>query len=144
MITAQRVVSSLGGKKTFPDGVRDWDDLRRRIRSGLKYASFEEVSRRYGIGSREMGRILDLPARTLARRKQAKRFSAEESDRLVRLGRVAALADQTLGGAARATVWLHEPNRALGGEAPLDELDTEVGARQVEDLLVRVAHGLVS
>ncbi len=56
----------------------------------------KEYDRRYGIDSAEMARVLDLPSRTVARRKHEKRFKPEESDRLVRLGRVAALAEQLL------------------------------------------------
>ena len=144
MVTAQRLVSALGGRKTFPARVRGWDDLRLRIRIGLAFASFDALSRRYGIDSAEMARVLDLPSRTVARRKHEKRFKPEESDRLVRLGRVAALAEQVLGDAEKATRWLHEPNRALGHEAPLEQLDTEIGARQVEDVLTRAAHGVFS
>lgn len=38
-----------------------------------------------------------LPARTLARRKRERRLRADESDRLFRVGRVAALAEEVLG-----------------------------------------------
>jgi uncharacterized protein (DUF2384 family) len=44
----------------------------------------------------------------------------------------------------RALRWLKRPNRALGGLAPVSALDTEVGARQVENILGRIAYGRVS
>ena len=69
---------------------------------------------------------------------------ADESDRLLRLGRVAALAEQVLGSRDKATVWLHAANTALGEESPLSRLDSDLGARQVEDVLVRIAHGVYS
>jgi hypothetical protein len=34
-------------------------------------------------------------------------------------------------------------HRALNGEAPLQLLDTDVGARQVEDVLGRLEYGMV-
>jgi putative toxin-antitoxin system antitoxin component (TIGR02293 family) len=43
-----------------------------------------------------------------------------------------------------ATRWLKRPNRALGGAAPLDLIDTELGARSVENVLGRIAYGSVS
>jgi putative toxin-antitoxin system antitoxin component (TIGR02293 family) len=82
--------------------------------------------------------------RTLARRKKEKRLHADESDRLFRVGRIAALAEETLGSKDKAKRWLQKPNRALGGAAPLRLLDTELGARQVEDVLGRIAHGVYS
>ena len=44
----------------------------------------------------------------------------------------------------KASTWLRRPNRALNNERPLRLLDTDVGARQVEDILGRIAHGVVS
>src|SRR6266536_2232425 len=55
------------------------------------------------------------------------------------LGRVAALAEEILGSHEKATRWLHEANVALGNEIPLRHLDSDLGARQVEDVLVRIA-----
>ena len=49
-----------------------------------------------------------------------------------------------LGTEEKAAMWLSRPNRALNGELPIRLLDTDVGARQVEDLLGRIEHGVVS
>ena len=43
-----------------------------------------------------------------------------------------------------ATRWLKRPNRALGGRVPLELIDTEPGARAVENVLGRIAYGGVS
>ena len=40
--------------------------------------------------------------------------------------------------------WLHEPNYGLGGRVPIDVLETEIGARQVESVLLRILHGVYS
>ena len=71
-------------------------------------------------------------------------LSAEESDHLVRLARVAAMAEDVLETRGIATKWLRTPNRALGGVAPIDLLGTDLGAGQVETLLVRIDHGVHS
>jgi putative toxin-antitoxin system antitoxin component (TIGR02293 family) len=67
-----------------------------------------------------------------------------ESDRLYRLARIVALAKQFLGENEIAIRWLKTPNRALGGKLPLDLIDTEPGARSVENVLGRIAYGGVS
>jgi putative toxin-antitoxin system antitoxin component (TIGR02293 family) len=67
-----------------------------------------------------------------------------ESDRAVRMARVYANAVEMIGDEEKAIEWLSTPNRALGGEMPLDQLDTDTGARVVEDLLGRIAHGVYS
>ncbi len=92
----------------------------------------------------EVGEALGIAPRTLARRRRARRLSAEESDRLVRLGRILALAEDVLGDRAKAARWLQEPNRALGRVVPLRHLDTDIGARDVETILVRIEHGVYS
>jgi putative toxin-antitoxin system antitoxin component (TIGR02293 family) len=49
-----------------------------------------------------------------------------------------------IGDGPKATRWLRRPNRALGGSAPLALVDTELGARTVENILGRIAYGGVS
>jgi len=53
-------------------------------------------------------------------------------------------AEEVLGTAEKAARWLKKPNRALGGAVPLAQLDTDIGARQVEEILGRIEHGLYS
>jgi putative toxin-antitoxin system antitoxin component (TIGR02293 family) len=40
--------------------------------------------------------------------------------------------------------WLASPQVGLGGEVPLSFAQTEVGAREVEDLLGRIEYGVYS
>ena len=114
------------------------------MRKGLPFSALEEVMARFRLGRQQVSAVLHLPERTLARRKREQRLSPDESDRLVRLGRVAAQAEETLGSAERAAAWLNRPNRGLGGEAPLDSLDTDLGAREVEAVLGRLEYGAYS
>ena len=91
-----------------------------------------------------MRTILRLPERTLARRKTERRLRPDESDRLMRIGRIATLAEVTLGTREKAASWLKRNNRALANHTPLERLDTDLGAREVEDLLLRIAAGVYS
>ena len=93
---------------------------------------------------KELATALDLSPRSLQRRRRSGRLARYESDRLYRLARILALADEFLGDHERAVRWLKHPNRALGGFAPITALDTELGARQVENVLGRIAYGGVS
>jgi putative toxin-antitoxin system antitoxin component (TIGR02293 family) len=144
MVNTQRMLEGLGLKLPGRDPRRDEDVLIDRVRTGLPYSALQALASRYDLGSRDILRILHLPPRTLARRRQARVLSTAESDRLVRLCRIAALAEETLGNPVRAGRWLREPNPALGDTAPMRWLDTEVGAREVEEVLIRVAHGVPS
>jgi putative toxin-antitoxin system antitoxin component (TIGR02293 family) len=136
------LVRTLGGSRLVP--AKSFGQLRQILRDGLPFASLSAVAVAYAIDGPAVASILRIPARTLARRKKGRRLSAEESDRLFRLGRIATLADEVLGDRAKAAAWLHAPNRALGGVTPLSQLDTDLGAEQVEAALRRLAHGVAS
>ena len=145
MTAAEYVIEVLGGASVFKGGsVPTSTELRDRIKRGLPYRSLESVRERLGLSVAQATSVLHMPARTLARRRQTRRLDADESDRLYRIARVAAHAFAVFGGEERAAAWLTRPNRALGGESPLHLLDTDLGARQVEDVLGRIEHGVVS
>lgn len=119
-------------------------DLRAAVRRGLPFSALEALSRHVALSPQRVTAVLGIPARTIARRKAAGALTPQESDRLYRLARVVSQACETLGSLDKARAWLAAPNRATGGEAPIDLLDTEIGARQVEEILVRVDHGIFS
>ncbi len=119
-------------------------EVRAQVRRGLEYALLEALMEIFDLEREDLSRALDIPLRTLARRKHEKRLPPAESDRLARLARIAALATEALGSEAKASRWLKAPNRALGGEAPLGLLDTDAGSREVENVLGRIEHGVFS
>jgi len=131
--------ASLGVRVSRPQ------DLVQQVEAGFSYTAFEKLLRLLRISGQELASLLDIPARTLTRRKQAGRFSAKESERLLRLSKLleasAALFEEDREG---AVAWLRSPNRALGGETPLGMSKTEIGAREVENLIGRLEHGVFS
>jgi len=86
-----------------------------------------------------------LNRRTFKRRqKSAQPLDQAESDRLLRVVGVVAAAEEVFGDGDKAHVWLHRANRVLDGETPLAMADTDQGARAVEALLGRIAHGIAA
>jgi len=144
MVTALTIAETLGGRKVLKERLADYIAVIHRVRAGLPYAALNAVATRYGIPVAALARVIDLPARTLARRKKEGRFSATESDRLARVARAAASAEDVLENRDNAGRWLQKPNRALGGVAPLDLLSSDLGAEQVETVLVRIDYGVYS
>jgi len=138
------VVEELGGRATLGRALRTEQDLQMAIREGFPQAVVKEVMQAADLTLKELAETLDLSARSLQRRRQEGRLARYESDRLYRLARIIALAKLYLGDKAAATRWLKRPNRALGGQVPLALVDTEPGARSVEQLLGRIAYGGVS
>jgi len=114
------------------------------LREGLPYATFEAVSEALDVSSASLSRVLGIAPRTLTRRRSSQTLSPIESDRLYRVARVTQQATEVLGSLPRARAWLRQENQALGGVSPVSQLDTEIGEQQVEDLLLRMEHGIFS
>jgi putative toxin-antitoxin system antitoxin component (TIGR02293 family) len=139
------IAEVLGGRKVLGKAVRKPDDLARLVRNGLPAISVTILAKQLRLGNSVLGQKLGIPQRTLTRRlSHASRLTPAESDRTVRIARVYANAVEMLGEEEKAIVWLGTANRALGGDRPLDVLDTDVGARMVEDILGRIAYGVYS
>jgi putative toxin-antitoxin system antitoxin component (TIGR02293 family) len=140
----QAVIEELGGRSVLGRSLRSENDLRAAIRDGFPQTVVEEVMRAANVTLKELAASLDLSVRSLQRRRRAGRLARYESDRLYRLARIVALAKHYIGDEETATRWLKRANRALGGSSPLELVDTELGARAVENVLGRLAYGGVS
>jgi putative toxin-antitoxin system antitoxin component (TIGR02293 family) len=77
-------------------------------------------------------------------KQRAPRLTPAQSDRLYRLARLVALAEEVFEDRERAHSWLRQAQRGLGGRVPLELMRTEVGAREIEDLLGRIEYGVFS
>lgn len=138
------VVEELGGARALGRDLASEHDLREAIREGFPQVVVEKLMRAAGLTLKELASALDLSPRSLQRRRRSERLARWESDRLYRLARIVAIAKRYLGDHDRATRWLKRPNRALGWLAPVAAIDTELGARQVENILGRIAYGGIS
>jgi putative toxin-antitoxin system antitoxin component (TIGR02293 family) len=139
------VPSVLGGELILGKLVHQGGALAELVREGLPAESLFQLARRLDLGQAELAAKIGIPQRTLTRRLTRKaKLTAAESDRTVRLARVFANAAETLGSESKASLWLKTPNRALRGGRPLDQLDTDPGVREVEDVLGRISYGVYS
>ena len=86
-----------------------------------------------------------IPERTFKRR-LAKRdvLKAPEADAIARLLRVTEAARKAFGEEDFARKWLNLPVPSLNGAIPIELAETDAGAREVEAVLVRFAHGVYS
>jgi putative toxin-antitoxin system antitoxin component (TIGR02293 family) len=88
---------------------------------------------------------LVVPKRTFARRqKRRELLTVEETDKAIRLARVAELAEHVFADRTKAHRWLRKPKGALDRATPLTYLASEAGARLVEEMLYRIDSGIIS
>ncbi len=120
-------------------------DLIQQVERGFSFKALQTFGERSGISVAQIAVLLGIPERTLARRKSSGKLSWEESERLLRLSAVYEDALQLFeGDSAAAMAWLTSSQKALGSQTPLAHARTEIGAREVEDLVGRLEHGVFS
>ena len=141
-MTTQTLAEYLGGQQALGRDIRSDLDLEDAIRAGLPVKAVESVVKAGALRAPEIHKLV-IPRRTLAHRKRmGGQLSSEQSDRLARVVRIVASAEEAIGDDAKARRWLRKPNRALQGRRPLDLLASDVGACLVEQELGRIEHGL--
>jgi putative toxin-antitoxin system antitoxin component (TIGR02293 family) len=115
-----------------------------RVRTGLPVAELDALRELLGLTMENLAGRIGISIATLSRRRQSgQRLDAGHSDRVLRFARLFRLAVELHDGDAEAArAWLSKPARALDGETPLDHAGTEAGAREVENLIGRVEHGV--
>jgi len=138
-----RTAEIVGGIAVVGGDVRGGLDLVRAVRRGLPVGAAQHVLDSGRLTAAEMDKVV-LPRKTLANRRKVGTLTAEQSDRLLRVARVLAAAEEAFGTQEKAGTWLRRPTQALAGEAPLGLLDTDEGAREVETLLGRISHGIAA
>ncbi|MEJ7812911.1 MAG: antitoxin Xre/MbcA/ParS toxin-binding domain-containing protein [Gemmatimonadaceae bacterium] len=136
------VVGKLGGSGVLRAQVRTLPELSRVVREGLPLRSLYKVAERFPAAHQRRVEQLIAPRSTLQRREESGVLSAEESQRLERVARLVALAEQVWESEQTALDWLTAPHPHFDGEAPLDVGATELGARRVEELLWKLEHSL--
>jgi putative toxin-antitoxin system antitoxin component (TIGR02293 family) len=143
MVNAPAVAKILGGSSVLHRRVKSLADLRLVVEHGLPVDALERTVAHFAL---EPGMASELkhgivPKTTLQRRT---RLTLEESERLERLARLAALAEEVWESPSLAKEFLVTAQPQLDGERPIDLARTDLGARQVEQLLMRIEHALPS
>ena len=134
----------LGGKRLLGLEVRAEADFLKVLERGVPVSALVELARQEALSPDDVDRLI-IPRRTLAHRKaKAQPLNRVESERAVRVASLTALAEETFANKDKAQKWLRRPTAPLDGRRPIDLLDTELGARVVEQLLYRIGHGIAA
>src|SRR5947208_6161661 len=138
MKTATLDKNAVGGKSTHAT------ELIQRIQKGLRFTELKTLQDTLDLPFEKLAAKLCISRSTLQRRKAAGRLSPEESDKVIRFSRLLEHAANVFGDVDKARAWLKFPQRGLGGAVPLDYAETEIGAREVDNLLGRIDYGVYS
>lgn len=136
--------SGSGGRirSNFPELERDKPALIATIKKGLPADRIEKLKALLDMPIGDLLELLSIPSSTFSRRRRQGELTRDESERVYRMAHLLLRATDLFGSLEEARIWLKRPQYALGGVPPLDFADTEPGAREVEDLLGRIDHGI--
>src|SRR6266404_5704519 len=129
-------------KKTHSAKAKHPTELIRKIQKGLRFSELETLQNSIDMPFEELAAKLAISRSTLQRRKAAGRLSPDESDKVIRFSRLLRQAADLFGDIGKARAWLKHPQYGLGGAVPLDYAETEIGAREVENLLGRMKYSV--
>ena len=110
----------------------------KHISKGLPFSELEHLRSELDEPMEVLARQLSISRSTLQRRKTERRLLPEESDRVMRFWRILRHATQVFGTTDRARQWLKYPQRGIGHAIPLEYARSEIGAREVDDMLGRI------
>ena len=134
----RRIETKLGTRPLRSDS-----DLASAVEKRLPLSSVDALLQN-GMTDEEIWSLI-VPRRTLAHRKsRLEPLTHEESDRAVRIARIASLAEEVFGEDAKASRWLRKPKVRFTGRTPLEMLATEAGARLVEEMLLQLDYGFAA
>ena len=112
------------------------------IRKGLPVGVVGRLGKQLQMTQEEALLTIKLSKQTNARRQKQGKLNPEESDRVWRVADLITKATRLLGDEETAAEWLRTSAPALNGETPLERASSEIGARDVEDLIGRLEHGI--
>jgi putative toxin-antitoxin system antitoxin component (TIGR02293 family) len=146
-MSEELVLELLGGRSNIGTKVERELDFDEEIRRGFRPQVFSKFKANTRLPNSTLSRVLGISVRTidrLASRKNAPRLRPAVSDRLYRAAKVVGLAEQVFEDRTQALEWLSAKQAALGERMPIELLETEAGAREVEEELQRIEHGFVA
>lgn len=141
-VNAISTAQMLGGTKVLKVKVKSDRDLEQIVSRGLPVDALIELLERIFPG--ETGKHYELVPRTTLIRRQKKSLplNMEESQKAERIARVFSFAVEVWGDEAKARNFMKKPHPMLEDRTPFDASLSELGARQVEQVLGRLMLGI--
>jgi putative toxin-antitoxin system antitoxin component (TIGR02293 family) len=140
-IDVMHVAERLGGVGAIGRSVTTLAELRGAVDDGLPVATLDAIASHLAHDDAEATQLKYrvVPKSTLRRRS---RLTPEESERTERLARLSALAERVWEDQTLAREFMTSPQPQLQDSRPIDLARSELGAREVEMVLMRIEHAL--
>lgn len=109
---------------------------------GVPIAVYSKSLKELGVNKADMSWV--IAPRTLTHRKSKKEpLTREESGRWLRAAKMQALAEEVFGSKDKASQWLQKNRQQFAGQSAASLIQTESGAKLVEDTLNQIDAGYI-
>lgn len=117
-------------------------DLVALSRKGIQKQALLNLGSALNLSLKELSTLLPVTERTLQRRNAHSLLSPAVSEQIILITELTAKGKEVFGSLEAFRKWLKEENIALGGQPPINLLDTSIGVQLVTDELGRLEHGV--
>ena len=141
VIDASKVADILGGPRVLRRVVSNLAELQMAVIAGLPMESLDLTAEYVAADLKDLSAIKDrlVPRATRSRRE---RLKLGEGERVERLARLMAMAETVWEDEDDARAFMNEPHPLMEGKSPIEMAESELGARRVEQLLMKLEYSL--
>jgi putative toxin-antitoxin system antitoxin component (TIGR02293 family) len=143
-VSASQIARVLGGRPGLGRQVRNMRQLEAAVREGLPKAALDKFLERLLAGQPGADASVSFRNKIVPRAtyQRVERLNQQVSETTERLARLYAMAFAVFDDADATTRFLTTPHPELDGRVPFDVALTEIGGREVEEIIERGLHGL--
>jgi len=143
-VDATAIAGVLGGSGVLGRPIRDTRDLEDAVRAGIPKPALDRLITTIVSGDRADDSGVRLRNKIVPRAtyQRVERFNLQVSETTERIARLYALALFAFQDSEVAARFMRHPHPELGDRTPFDTALTEVGGREVEEVIERGLHGL--
>ena len=140
MVGTKEVLELLGGRGGFGRGIKTLADLDAAVHTGFPRSALDRVLA-FAAPESERAKFRNrvVPRASYQR---SRRLSPAHSATTERLARITALTQWVWADEEKTREFLWRPHPELDGRRPIEVALTELGAREVEEVIERGVHGL--
>ena len=142
-VAAEQIANVLGGPQVLGRRVKSMRELDDIVREGMPKPALDTFIN--ALGASKHGEFaIQLRNRIVPRAtyNRVERFNLQVSETTGRMARLYALALSVFDDAETAARFMANPHPELGDRAPFEAALTEIGGREVEEIIERGLHGL--
>jgi putative toxin-antitoxin system antitoxin component (TIGR02293 family) len=113
-------------------------------KSGVTKKDLIGLKEKSSLDYDKLAKTLSVTRATLINKKPAEKFNCTLSEKIVGLAEIFSYGFEVFENKEKFNSWIANPNKALGGKAPFDLLDSQFGREEVMSVIGRIDFGVYS